>query len=81
VLPTLAPLLSVLSSLLVGVILAVSPWTSLWETNYLLQPPSALRSIVLSAFTRGAVSGLGLVNIVLALYDAHQLLAGEADRG
>ncbi len=31
-----------------------------------------LRGLVLSSFTRGAVSGLGLVNILLALHDAHQ---------
>jgi hypothetical protein len=32
--------------------------------------------VLLSAFTRGAVSGLGLVNIVLALHEIHQHLIG-----
>jgi hypothetical protein len=61
--------LSVVSSLLVGLVLVVAPWTTLWENNYLIVPHATLRAIVLSAFTRGAVSGLGLVNLVLALYE------------
>lgn len=59
-----------------GLILAVAPWTSLWDANYLLSPHPLLRAVLLSAFTRGAVSGLGLVNIVLALHEIHQHLIG-----
>jgi hypothetical protein len=62
--------LSVLSSLLVGLILVVAPWTALWDANYILPPHPAVRALLLSAFTRGAVSGLGLVNILLALHEA-----------
>jgi hypothetical protein len=72
----LAVLLSVVSTLLVGLILAVAPWTALWDANYLLSPHPLLRTVLLSAFTRGAVSGLGLVNIVLALHEIHQHLIG-----
>lgn len=71
--------LSVLSTLLVGVVLVVAPWTALWEANYLLQPHPAFRTLILSAFTRGAVSGLGLINILLALHEAHEHLAGTHD--
>jgi hypothetical protein len=60
----------VLSSLLVGLVLAVIPWTPVWDANYLLQAQPVLRGLFLSGFTRGAVSGLGLVNIVLALVEA-----------
>jgi hypothetical protein len=69
----LAGFLSVLSSLLVGLVLLVAPWTALWDTNYLLHP--ALRALLLSSVARGAVSGIGLVNIVLGLYEARQHLA------
>jgi hypothetical protein len=55
----LAALLSILSSLLVGV--------SLW--------PGA-RGFLLNGFTRGAVTGLGLVNLAMALRDAHARLVG-----
>ncbi|HVQ31077.1 MAG TPA: hypothetical protein VMV21_15905 [Vicinamibacteria bacterium] len=68
-------LLSALSSLLVGIILVVAPWLpNLWDANYLLQPYPLLRVLALSPFTRGAVTGLGLVNVLLALQEARELL-------
>jgi hypothetical protein len=67
-----ATFLSVLSSLLVGIVLVVAPWTSLWDANYLLGPHPVLRAWLLNAFTRGAVTGLGLVNVLLALHEASQ---------
>ena len=72
--------LSVLSSLLVGILLAFVPWTGLWDSNYLLQPYPSLRVVVLSPFARGTVTGLGLVNIVLALHEAYQHLSTRALR-
>ena len=76
----MASLLSVVSSLLVGTILAIVPWTSLWEANYLLQTHPLLRLVALSAFFRGCVSGLGLVNILLALHEAYLFLSGDHER-
>jgi hypothetical protein len=74
-----AVFLSVVSTFLVGIILAVAPWTSLWDANYLLSPYPILRTVLLSAFTRGTVSGLGIVNIVLALHEARQHLLADGD--
>jgi len=74
-----AVFLSVLSTFLVGVILVIAPWTALWDANYLLNPHPVLRSVFLSAFTRGTVSGLGLVNIVLAFLEARQHLLADGD--
>jgi hypothetical protein len=68
-------LLSILSSLLVGSVLVFAPWTSLWDSNWLLQLSPGLRGVALSAFTRGAVTGLGLVNVLVALGDLHARLA------
>ena len=59
---------------MVGVILVVAPWTSWWESNYLLVPFPAVRTIVLSTFARGLVSGLGLVNILLAVHEVQSHL-------
>jgi hypothetical protein len=69
---------------MVGIVLLVAPWTtpttpvtgSLWDANYLLQYP-AVRAVLLNPFVRGTVSGLGLVNIVLAFHEARQHLARE----
>jgi hypothetical protein len=71
--------LSVLSTFLVGLILVIAPWTTLWDGNYLLIPYPVLRTVLLSAFTRGTVSGIGLVNIVLALHEARQHLLADGD--
>jgi hypothetical protein len=66
--------LSVFSSLLVGLILVVAPWTPWWEANGLLPPHPLLRALVLSEFARGGVSGLGLVNILLAVAETREHL-------
>lgn len=76
----MAAILSVLSSLLVGILLVVVPWTALWDANYLLQPYPSVRALLLSGYMRGTVSGLGLVNIVLALDEAHQHLRARGTR-
>lgn len=69
---------SLLSSLLVGLVLIVAPWTALWDANYLLQAYPLARALLLSEFTRGAVSGLGMVNLLLAASEIHQMLT-DAD--
>ena len=69
------------SSLLVGMILVVAPWTTLlWDANYMLPQHPAVRAVMLSAFMRGAVTGLGLVNIILALHEALRRSREASDR-
>ena len=46
------------------------PWTAWWDANYLLQPYPQARALAMSGFARGAVTGIGLVNILLALDEA-----------
>jgi hypothetical protein len=74
-----AHVFSILSSVLVGMVLVMAPWTTLWDANYLLQPHPGLRVLLLSPVARGAVSGLGLVNILLALHETRQLLTGRGE--
>ena len=76
----MAALLSVIVPLFVGVVLAALPWTTIWDANYLLQPLPQVRSWVLCGYLRGTVSGLGLVNIVLAIDEAHQHLRSRGER-
>jgi hypothetical protein len=73
-------LLSVASSCLVGIVLILAPWSDLWETNSLLQLHPDLRMLLLSTFTRGAVTGLGLVNILLAAVDARAFVRSHDGR-
>ena len=78
--PALAALLSILSSLLVGIVLVFAPWTPLWDSNWLLQAWPSLRGLLLSSLTRGAVTGLGLVNVLLALHDTWARLVAPERR-
>jgi hypothetical protein len=69
---------------LVGTLLVFAPWVSFWgyspwESNWLLQAWPSLRALLLSSFTRGAVTGLGLVNVLLALHDTFVRLAAPRD--
>ena len=76
----MAAILSVIISLLVGFFLVLVPWSALWDTNYLLQPYPSVRALLLSGYLRGTLSGLGLVNIVIALDEAHQHLRARGQR-
>ena len=67
-------------SLLTGVFLILAPWSPLWETNYLLQAYPAARAVLLSGPTRGLISALGVVNVVLALGDVHAHLSARGER-
>ena len=39
------------------------PWSGFWERNYLAQAVPVLGWLTMNYFVRGAVSGLGLVNV------------------
>jgi len=59
----------VLYCLEVGIFLLVYPWMRLWDQNFLLQYSSYLRVVLLNDFVRGAVSGLGIANLILGAWD------------
>ena len=55
-----------------GMILLVIPWTPVWTQNSLLIGYPTLKMISDHGFLRGAVSGLGLINIWIGISDAVQ---------
>jgi hypothetical protein len=59
--------LIVLLWLELGLVLVLVPWSDVWEVNYFLYQYPALGFLMKNPFLRGAVSGLGLVNVFLAL--------------
>lgn len=71
--PVAVRLLQLLSSFLVGIALVVGPWTSLWEQHPLLAVSPAFREMALAAWLRGSVTGLGLVNLAAAAWDAFEI--------
>lgn len=50
-----------------GLVLILLPWSQIWELNYFLYQYPALGFFFKNPFLRGAVSGLGLMNVLLAL--------------
>ncbi len=53
-----------------GMLLAVLPWTRVWTENSLLLGRPALRAIAHLNFVRGLVSGLGLIDIWIGIWEA-----------
>jgi hypothetical protein len=47
----------------VGLLLLVIPWSTFWERNSLLEAAPTLHALTRNPFLRGAVSGLGMVNL------------------
>jgi hypothetical protein len=54
------------------------PWSAFWERNYFLEG-SALATFFTSNYTRGAISGLGLVNVWAALGELSDLFGRKSD--
>jgi hypothetical protein len=53
-----------------GMLLVVLPWTGLWSDNTLLSMHLSARALLSHGFVRGAVTGLGLINIWIGVWDA-----------
>ena len=59
--------LLVVTLCIMGAVLFYLPWTSIWERNYFLSHFPSLMRILLHPSFRGAVSGLGVLDIFLAI--------------
>jgi hypothetical protein len=57
-----------------GIFLFILPWTLLWGKNYFIDRYPLVSDIARNYFLRGAVSGLGLADIWLAVYEIRRLL-------
>lgn len=60
--------LLVVALCIMGAILFYLPWTSIWEKNYFLSHFPSLMHLLLHPAFRGAVSGLGVLDIFLAIH-------------
>jgi hypothetical protein len=57
----------------IGLFLAVFPWTSYWEINYFSQLLPGWHVLWYNPYLRGAVSGLGVLNLYIALAEIFRL--------
>jgi hypothetical protein len=62
--------LFVMFCLQMGMMLLFLPWTPPWSSNSWLAQHWTIRSIVTNYFVRGLVSGLGLVDIFIGVWEA-----------
>jgi hypothetical protein len=57
-----------------GLVLLIVPWSIYWERNYFVQALPMLEPLLTNAFVRGAVSGLGLVNLLAGFVEIWSFL-------
>ncbi len=62
-----------------GLLLVVLPWTIFWDRNYLLEAIPWVHAVLQSPYSRGAVSGLGLVNVGIGVGEVSRLVAARFD--
>ena len=72
----------------IGTFLLLMPWSALWGRSLILNYFPLLRPLYLSPYLRGAISGLGVVNLWLGVSQAWHIRqaasrwpAGESGRG
>lgn len=57
-----------------GLLLIVVPWSAYWDRNYFAQTSPLVGAFVTNNYVRGAVTGLGAVNVLAALADLAMLV-------
>jgi hypothetical protein len=60
----------VIVRLYLGLVIVIMPWLHFWDENQLLTFIPHLAPLLLNGVARGIVSGLGLLNIWIAIHDA-----------
>ena len=76
----LGALLFILVCFEVGVFLLVFPWMDYWGSNWIAGVSPWVRATWVSAYFRGALSGVGLLNIYISLAEVFRLRRPAADR-
>ncbi len=63
-------LIKVVFCIELGMLLVIIPWQRVWTENTLLVGWPAVRDFLAMDFVRGAVTGLGLLDIWIGLWEA-----------
>jgi hypothetical protein len=61
----------------VGFVLIVAPWSSFWDRNYFADSLPVVDAIISNNYVRGAVSGLGVINVAAGVVELFSLLAAR----
>jgi hypothetical protein len=70
-------LIVVILFLEVGFVLMLAPWSTYWDRNYFAEWLPFLSPLFKSTFVRGAVTGLGIVNVAAGVLDLISLFIGR----
>jgi hypothetical protein len=63
-----------------GFVLIVVPWSIYWDRNYFAESLPLLRELLSNNFVRGAVSGLGVVNVAAGISELFAILMARHGR-
>jgi len=63
----------------VGIFLIFLPWLGIWENNYLIFRYPSIRPIVANSYLKGAVLGLGIVNLLIGIQEIAHFRKGSRD--
>jgi hypothetical protein len=74
---TLTRLLYIAYFLEVGLILLFIPWSVFWERNFFAESLPLVHAVVKNNFMRGAISGIGVLNLLAGLADLRTLIPWE----
>jgi hypothetical protein len=62
----------------VGIVLIFIPWSAFWDRNYFAQMVPSLQALITNNFFRGAVSGLGVLNVVAGFVELVSVILRRA---
>jgi len=63
-----------------GFVLLVAPWTSFWDRNYFMDAVPQVRGLLTSNYFRGAISGLGVIDICAGIAELVAIFANRGQR-
>lgn len=58
----------------VGLVLVLVPWSGFWDRNYFAEALPVLQDVLRNNYVRGAVSGLGIVNLLIGFAELGSVL-------
>lgn len=60
-----------------GLLLVLIPWSAFWDRNVFLEWLGSIGSLLTTNYARGAITGLGLVNVWAALAELGDALSSR----
>lgn len=64
----------------VGFVLIMAPWSAYWDRNYFAETVPAVRTFITNNFLRGAITGVGILNVAAALFELLSIFVGRQAR-